>query len=475
MGKRKKTYTPAPHVDRAMSERLGVILEVVSGKTTVSEGARMLKLSRNHFQTILHRGLEGLADSIAPKASGRPAKTPEVVALEAQLERLRKENARLQERVGTTDRLLQAASGLLQGRIRPARQARTKRSASASGDDKADPDPERRRRDRLEAIDEMRRLGMSASLAASIAGVHDSTVRRWRASGRDHARRCTRGIDGRMCVPVEIKRRADEHVRALKGLVGAESLRRSVAGLSRRQAARLKAETLTAMERERKGALTRVGVTLPGVIRGMDGMHFRGAGGDAHALIAADASVPYRTTVKVGRHYNATFVAEMLAADLEANGAPLVYRLDRAKAHDVAEVRALLEHHGVLLLHGPPHCPRFYGQLERQNREHRAWEDDLALLSVEAMQPCLDEMLAAVNNLWRRRTLGWQTASQVWAARPRLDVDRQQLRAEVKQRAAHIGRELQRRGKPADLAERLAIEQALATRGYLRQSTGGWC
>lgn len=321
------------------------------------------------------------------------------------------------------------------------------------------------------AVDEMRRLGISAALAASIAGVHGSTVRRWRAC----ALRGPTGANAKRLVLAEVKRKAEEHVRALKGMVGAESLRHSVAGLSRRQAAQIKAETLTAMERERKAALTRVGVTVPGVVRGMDGMHFHAVGGEAHVLIAADAAVPFRTMVRVGPHYDARLVGELLAADIEAHGAPLVYRLDRAKAHDVAEVRALLEERGVLLLHGPPRCPRFYGQLERQNREHRAWEDELCLLPPEAMQACLEHMLRAVNELWRRRTLGWQSASQAWAARPRLDFDREALRAEVKQRVAQIGRELQHRGKPADIAERLAIEKALATRGYLRQTPGGWC
>jgi len=33
---------------------------------------------------------------------------------------------------------------------------------------------------------------------------------------------------------------------------------------------------------------------------------------------------------------------------------------------------------------------------------------------------------------------------------------------------------MQCRGKPADLAEHLAIEQTLETRGYLRQQIGGW-
>lgn len=465
MSKRKKSYTPAPQVDPAVSERLGVILEVLAGKTPVAQAARALGLSRNHFQTILHRGLAGLAESIAPKASGRPAKPQELAALEAELARLRQENALLQERVGTTDRLLQAASGLLQGRIRPARQARTKKS-SGGGDEKADPDPEHTR---LEAVEAMRQLGLTAPLAAAVAGVHASTVRRWK-----RARRCggEEQLAARSIAP-DARRQASDLVRRLKGLVGAEGLRRSVPGISRRQAACVKAETLTAMERERKASLTRVGVTVPGVMRGMDGMYLRGLYGAAHALISADAAIAYRTTVAVGRHYDASFVAQVLAEDIQRHGAPLVYRLDRAKAHGAA--RELLDAHGVLMLHGPSHCPRFYGQLERQNREHRAWDPELTALPIEAMQPRLEEMLDAVNGLWRRRTLGWQTASQVWAARPRLDVDRSELRAEVKDRAARIGRELTRRGKPADWAERLAIEQALATRGYLRQTRGGWC
>ncbi len=229
------------------------------------------------------------------------------------------------------------------------------------------------------------------------------------------------------------------------------------------------------MEKERKAALSHVCVSSPGVMRGMDAMHFHAADGVLYALFAADAAVPYRTTVATGRRYDAKLVAKALAADIEANGAPLVYRLDRAAAHDAPIVRELLEAHEVLVLHGPPHCPRFYGQLERQNREHRAWEDDLTRLSVEEVEPRLREVLAAVNSKWRRRTLNWRTASQVWNARPRIDVDRTQLQKEVSERAAHIGRQLQHRGKPADLARRLAIEQALETRGLLRQTTGGGC
>lgn len=469
MGKPKRSYTPAPAVPPEMMQRLATILEVMGGRCTVAHAARMLGMSRNHFQTILHRGMAGLMESITPKGGGRPAKGPQVLALERELDRLRRENAQLRERVGTTDRLLQAASGLLQGRLRPARQVRQRKTASGGDDDAGEAEP---RRDRLEAIERMEALGMSASMAATVAGVHASTLRRWkRRKAPDSSPRRSGGVP----VAATSAARAADIVRRLKGQVGAESLRQSVAGLSRRQAARIKAQTLTQMERARKGALTRVCVSAPGIVRGMDGLHLHTANEPLHALICADAAVPYRTAVKVGRHYDADLVARTIASDIEAYGAPLVYRLDRARAHDSPQVRELLRDHEVLVLHGPPHCPRFYGQLERQNREHRAWARDLEELCPEDIELRLRQALDDLNGLWRRRTLGWRTASEAWGARAQPRIDRQALREEVMERVARIGRQLQHRGQPADLAQRLAIEQALETRGYLRQTFGGWC
>lgn len=134
MSKRKESYTPAPRLEPAIAERLALILEVVSGNTTVSDAARTLGLSRNQFQALMHRALEGLAQSLAPKPAGRPAKSSEEAALLEEIERLRQENARLQDRAGTTERLLQAASGILQGRIRPIRQSRTRKPAGSQDD-----------------------------------------------------------------------------------------------------------------------------------------------------------------------------------------------------------------------------------------------------------------------------------------------------------------------------------------------------
>ena len=84
-------------------------------------------------------------------------------------------------------------------------------------------------------------------------------------------------------------------------------------------------------------------------------------------------------------------------------------------------------------------------------------------------------MLVCVNALWRRRALNWQTASEAWNARPTLAVDRDAFREEVQDRAQCIAHRLKRNTQPADLAERLAIQQTLERMGYLRQELGGWC
>ena len=463
MAKGKKGYTPLPQVPAELGARLGTVLEVIAGRVTVSEAARQLGMSRNHFQTILHRGLAGMVESMTPRAAGRPARPREVNELQARLERLERENARLQERVETTDRLLQAASGLLQGRIRPARQVRTRKTGTGSDEDGE-------REPRLQQVERMRRSGLTAAFAASIAGVHASTVRRWKRAAAQapqaaHRPKCT----------LEAARQVETLVRGLHGQVGAACLSHSVPEISRRQAACVKAATLTRMERERKSALTRIRFTTPGPVRAMDGMYLHGAAGIRHALFTADAAVPYRTGVEVGSRYDTALVIRALSADIERHGAPLVYRMDRAAAHDAPQVRELLAAHRILVLHGPPHCPRYYGQLERQNREHRAWADEIAQLQDDELEACLAAMLDAVNATWRRRTLGWKTASEVWNERPMIEVDRNAWLDDVNERAIHIGRELQRRGQPADLAQRLAIEQALENRGFLRRRIGGWC
>lgn len=469
-------YAPLPVVSNEALPRLAAVVEVLAGIKTISAAARELGLSRNRFQSLLHRALGALAQELALHPAGRRARSPQVAQLQAQLQRLQRENARLANQVGSTERLLEVASGLLQGRIRATgRQRRLRSSAGSRHDGGEESEPEATRCALLAGADAMQQLNLALPLIAAIAGVGASTLRRWRARRRSGQsllvhRGSTR--DSRI-LDVGAANSAAQLVRRLHGLVGAEALAHSV-GLSRRAAARIKQLTLTRMERERKAGLRQIRIAVPGVLRGMDAMQFPGRR-ERYALIAADGAVPYRTSLTLGPRYDAALVTRALESDLAQNGAPLVYRLDRASAHDAPAARALLAAHQVLVLHGPPRYPCYYGQLERQNREHRAWlragdrSDDAAL------DPCLREMLESVNRLWRRRTLGWRTAAEAWSARPPLSVDRDALHEEVRERARAIARRPAGRGQPADLAERLAIEQTLTRMGYMRQELGGWC
>jgi hypothetical protein len=475
MNRSKSKYTPLPAVPAELMPRLVAVVEVLAGLKTVSAAARSLGLSRNHFQSLLHRGLAELVQGIAVHPGGRPARSPELSKVRAEVQRLQRENAKLTSQVEATKRLLTVASGLMHERIRPSvRQARSRKPSGGSREDGEDSEPVRACEYMLAGVDEMRRLGVSARLAATIAGVGASSVRRWRARRQCGALPWQRTSAGAPPTPAAVAGAAAHLVRELRGLIGAESLARSV-GLSRRAAARIKHATLTAMERERKAAQAHITITIPGVLRGIDAMQFPGAGRARYALIAADGAVPYRTSLMVGRRYDARLVAAALEADLAQHGAPLVYRLDRASAHDAPAARAVLAAHRVLVLHGPPRHPGYYGQLERQNREHRAWLRAGPAPDEAALEPCLRQMLDRVNRLWRRRTLGWRTAAEAWSARPPLAVDREALHQEVQDRARSIASRLTARGQPADLAERLAIEQTLARMGYLRREMGAWC
>jgi len=187
------------------------------------------------------------------------------------------------------------------------------------------------------------------------------------------------------------------------------------------------------------------------------------------------APFPIARAVSPSRAIPAGLSPRALAEDFARHGAPLVCRLDRARQHTTAAVQAVLRRHHVLVLHGPPHYPRFYGHLERQNREHRQWLTTQAAPPPSALATLGEHMQSLCNARWRRRTLGWRTAAEVWNERATLTEDRAAFHDEVQHRTARLRRHGAGRGQPADLPERLAIEQALITRGYLRRVSGGWC
>jgi hypothetical protein len=302
-------------------------------------------------------------------------------------------------------------------------------------------------------------------------GVHEGTLGRWRRRAREGRPLVGRRGPAPVVLAPEATVQAADLVRALGGQVGAESLRRSVAGLSRREAARVKQAACRDLERERRRRAERITVSAPGVVRGLDGMDL----GHGSLLVAADGAVPYRTSWAAVRRYDGPAVAALVERDIALHGRPLVYRMDRARQHETAAVRDVLARHEVLLLHGPPRRPQYYGQLERQNREHRAWLTAIGLRPTGDTDEQISTMMLALNGRWRRRTLGWRTAGEVWQTRSPIDVDRTELRKEVARETESLRHKPALRGRPGDFAERLAIEHALARRGLLRRERGGWC
>ncbi|HEU5142461.1 MAG TPA: hypothetical protein VFU04_04805 [Solirubrobacterales bacterium] len=471
----KSSYKPAPKVPPELADRYQVVALVIAEQLSVSEGARRLGMARANFQTLVNRTKESMVTTLMPRPTGPTPHPAEQAALSHEVETLRKDNERLTQQLETMDRLLGAAGDVIRGLRQPARPRTSKtsprRSTPSSSDDDEEPPATLNSTQpttcptptgstsAMSTVMTMREPGATWRRRARALGVGASTLRR-------HARRGVPGPRPSRARPpsAESATAIRGLVRQLRGLAGAASLGKSVTGVSRRQAASIKRDELTAMERDRKASASRVEVPAPGVIRGFDALETRTAEGRRWVLAAGDASVPYRTSLEVVERYDARAVATALDADFAAHGPPLVLRLDRASCHRAPSVVSLLERWRVLPLHGPPRYPRYYGQLERQNREHRAWLAAHGAYSHRDLVADCSHLRTVLNGQWRRPTLEWRTAECVWEQRGELAIDRDELRDAVADGAA---RRL-RAGLHHDLAWRLAVENVLTNKNLLR-------
>jgi transposase InsO family protein len=449
------TYTPAPQLpdDPEIRRRFSEIVSVLAEAQTVAGAARSLDLSRNHFQTIFHRVIAAMIDAMTPKPAGRPAKPEREAALEAENERLRAENEALTNRVEAIERMLTVVGEYASGKAKLPR-SRAKKTKSE------DPEPAPIRK---QAVRAMREHGAPTKLCVAALGVSPSTVRRC-------ATIPARTPKPAKCIDPARRQHVRSIVRDTHGLVGAENLGR-MAGLPRRICAEIKRSELRELEIERKARCASVSIATPGIVRGFDAMHVESIEGKAYWLVAADAAVPFRTSITTVNSYDADHVIAALVADFETHGAPLVLRLDRISCQRTPELEAALTRYQVLALHGPPRHPYYYGQLERQNREHRAWYALLGLVPLPELADAAEAMRTSLNTLWPRPTLDGCTADHVWRTRKHLDVDREELIADVEHRASGLITS----GLEALHARRIAIEFALKQRGLLTINQGGWC
>ena len=454
------SYEKQPEVPPELQQRFDMIRSVLGGKRTISEAAEELGIARVNMQTLVHRVEAAILETLQPRPTGRPPKHETQKQLEAKVAQLSKENEKLKTQLMAADDMMMAAGEI----IRDLRGLRSRASSPRSKKppkSKSEEDPERAAR-ALEAIERLRRSN-DLSRAAALLGLCSQRLHRWlsRLAARQPIVKPSRGKP-RPGTPAA-EARVRELVETLHGLAGAASLARNATGISRRRAAEIKCEVVTARERDRKSQCAKVEVLNPGVVRGFDAMYLS----NGYALIAADASVPFRTTAKHVEAYDAERVAAVLEEDFRTHGAPLVLRSDRARCHTAPAVVSVLRRHSVLVLQGPAYYAPYYGQHERQNREHRAWCSWLAD-ETAVSQADLDRMKTAFNEQWLRRTLNWRSAAECWNTRRAVDDDRDELRDCVLQRAA----KLRSQDLEPQLAMRLAIEQALIAKGHLRITPG---
>lgn len=128
---RPPTYTAAPEPPNEpdLRRRYDAIMAVIAQKQTVTEAADSLGMSRNHFQTILHRTIAAAIEAMTPKPAGRPAKPAREAELEAENERLRAELEAATERAAMIDRLMTVVGGIAAGTQRlPRARVRKKKS-----------------------------------------------------------------------------------------------------------------------------------------------------------------------------------------------------------------------------------------------------------------------------------------------------------------------------------------------------------
>ena len=197
----------------------------------------------------------------------------------------------------------------------------------------------------------------------SAIGNSGSTLRRWATTTPKSGVRRERGAAGMLS-----RRSAD--VRALRGLVGP----RPSAGAPR--ALEASGERREARHRHGDGARAarRVGSRRGNRSRCAPWLRRDGPRSRSHSTLRARRRRRVRALPHAHRGQSTRTTKKPLRAfstPISASTAlSLVVRMDRAKAHRAPRVTALLDAHKVLVLHGPPRYPRFYGQLERQNREH---------------------------------------------------------------------------------------------------------
>ena len=97
----------------ALQPRFNLIRAVIGERTSTSEAARELGIARVNMQSLVHRAEAAILSAMAPRPSGPTPKSDEEKQLEARIQQLEKENARLKNQLQAADDMMGAAGEII--------------------------------------------------------------------------------------------------------------------------------------------------------------------------------------------------------------------------------------------------------------------------------------------------------------------------------------------------------------------------
>jgi transposase InsO family protein len=458
--------------------RLALVLETFTQELSVLEAASALGLGEARLHRLRERVLEAGIEVLEPRRRGRPKKVNEVD--EAELRRLREENASLRRELKAAEVRLELAAVIPKVVKKNASMAEP--PASALPVDAPEPGEEFpcRRREWLaksRAVDFKRFVILEGGTTKDAA----RDLRLCRRTLLDWERKLARGVvrrgRPRRALAPETLGKVEETIERVGPTLGLEPLKALFPQASRRA---LREILLCYRERYgREKALEVQSLTwlVPGMVWAMDHTERPGErrqGADPIFALRDLASAKLLLWLRS----RPTSLDVLLALEQisRTEGLPLVIKSDNGSAFASAIVRAYLESRGVTLLLSPPRRPRYNGAIEASIRwlkcrtEHQARR--LGIADVSSVE-VLEEARRVANAL--PRSAKARAPESTWETRPQLtEAFRNAFRGSIeRERALFLSEAGHEPGEilPRSLARRLerqAITRALVAHGILQ-------
>lgn len=137
------TYQTRPDVPASLQPRFNLIRAVIGERTTTSEAARELGIARVNMQSLVHRAEAAILSAMAPRPTGPTPKSEEQKQLEARIQQLEKENARLKTQLQAADDMMGAAGEIIRALrgLPPTKSQTSSRTSAPSTATNDDEDP----------------------------------------------------------------------------------------------------------------------------------------------------------------------------------------------------------------------------------------------------------------------------------------------------------------------------------------------